>query len=127
MIDTTHNNMIHLFFGSPTHKNYKVECACLGAILGWVTSWEVFPGNARVRAKRAGKTNVVTVRPVVKSGCYKWYQSGLLPVRCGSGTNQAEDGGPVTRGRRGWGVIAGALRHGQGTAPSRLLGGGTHD
>src|ERR1044072_7989919 len=32
-----------------------------------------------------------------------------------------------TRGRRGRGVIAGAVRHGQGAAPGRLLGGGTHD
>ena len=32
-----------------------------------------------------------------------------------------------TRGRRGRGVIAGAVRHGQGASPSRLLGGGTHD
>src|ERR1044072_7711999 len=61
---------MHLLFGSPTHKNYKVKCACLGVILGWVTSWEVFPGSARVRTKRAGKTRVVTVRPFVKSGCY---------------------------------------------------------
>ena len=28
-----------------------------------------------------------------------------------------------TRGRRGRGVIAGAVRHGQGAAPGRLLGG----
>src|ERR1044072_1519194 len=94
---------MHLLFWSPTRKNYKVKCVCLGAILGWVTSREVFPGSARVRKKRAGKTSVVTVRPVVKSGCYKWYQSRLLPVRCGSGTNQAEDGGPVTRGWYGRG------------------------
>src|ERR1044072_6725816 len=32
-----------------------------------------------------------------------------------------------TRGRRGPGVIPGAVRHGQGAAPGRLLGGGTHD
>src|ERR1044072_1887801 len=85
---------MHLLFGSPTHKNYKVKCACLGAISGWVTSWKVFPGIARVRTKRAGNTRVVTLRPVVKSGCYRWYQSRPLLVRCVSGTNQAEAGGP---------------------------------
>src|ERR1044072_9274199 len=61
---------MHLLFGSPTHKNSKVKCAFLGAILGWVTSWEVFPGSALMRTKCAGKTCVVTVRLVVKSGCY---------------------------------------------------------
>jgi len=29
-------------------------------------------------------------------GCYKWYQSRPLPVRCGSGADQAEAGGHVT-------------------------------
>src|ERR1044072_2139096 len=101
---------MHLLFGSPTHKNYKAKCACLGAILGWVTSWEVFPGSARVRTMRAGKTRVVTVRPVVQSGCYKWYQSRPLPVRCVSGRNQAEAGGPETRGRGGRGERARAQR-----------------
>ena len=33
---------------------------------------------------------------VVDLGCQKWYQSKPLIVRCGSGTNQAEAGGPVT-------------------------------
>jgi len=34
--------------------------------------------------------------PKSSLGCYKWYQSRPLPVRCGSGTNQAEAGGHVT-------------------------------
>ncbi|RHN53554.1 hypothetical protein MtrunA17_Chr5g0397091 [Medicago truncatula] len=29
-------------------------------------------------------------------GCYQWYQSRPLPVRCGSRTNQADAGGHVT-------------------------------
>ncbi|KEH44213.1 hypothetical protein MTR_1g110770 [Medicago truncatula] len=34
--------------------------------------------------------------PESRLGCYKWYQSIHLPVRCGSRTNQAEAGGHVT-------------------------------
>lgn len=34
--------------------------------------------------------------PKSSLGHYKWYQSIPLPVRCGSGTNQAEAGGHVT-------------------------------
>jgi hypothetical protein len=32
------------FFRSPPVKNSEVKHACLGAILGWVTDREVFPG-----------------------------------------------------------------------------------
>jgi len=34
--------------------------------------------------------------PKSSLGCYKWYPSRPLPVRCGSRTNQAEAGGHVT-------------------------------
>jgi len=48
-------------------------------------------------------------------GCYKWYQSRPLPVRCGLGTNQAEAGGHVTpTADEGRGVVADA----QGTTMS---------
>ncbi|KEH19999.1 hypothetical protein MTR_8g064440 [Medicago truncatula] len=33
--------------------------------------------------------------PKSSLGCYKWYQSRPLPVRCGSGMNQTEAGGHV--------------------------------
>jgi hypothetical protein len=32
------------FFRSPTEKNSGVKCAWPGAISGWVTDLEVFPG-----------------------------------------------------------------------------------
>jgi hypothetical protein len=32
------------FFGSPPAKNFEVKRAWLGAISGWVTDQEVFPG-----------------------------------------------------------------------------------
>ncbi|KEH19838.1 hypothetical protein MTR_8g469250 [Medicago truncatula] len=34
--------------------------------------------------------------PESSLGCYKWYQSSPLAVRCGLGMNQAEAGGHVT-------------------------------
>jgi hypothetical protein len=34
------------FSGSPTEKNSRVKRAWPGAILGWVTNWEVFSGAA---------------------------------------------------------------------------------
>jgi hypothetical protein len=53
--------------------------------------------------------------PESNLGCYKWYQSRPLPVRCGSGKNQAEAGGHVTpTADESMGVIAGA----QGTTMS---------
>jgi hypothetical protein len=58
-----------------------------------------FPVSVRVRTKHAEKTRVslwVSRQCLNRLGCYKWYQSRPLPVRCGSGTNQAEAGGHVT-------------------------------
>jgi len=47
--------------------------------------------------------------PKSSLGCYRWYQSRPLPVRCGSGTNQAKAGGHVApNADEGWGVVAGA-------------------
>ncbi|KEH20537.1 hypothetical protein MTR_8g079930 [Medicago truncatula] len=60
------------------HKNSTVKRAWLGAILRWVTYREV------------------SRNPESSLGCYKWYQSRPLPVRCGSRTNQAEAGWHVT-------------------------------
>ena len=58
-----------------------------------------FPESVQVRTKLAEKTRVGLwgQSVILKSslGRYKWYQSRPLPVRCGSGTNQAEAGGHV--------------------------------
>ena len=75
-----------------------------------------------MRTKHAGKTHVMGT--VVDLGCHKWYQSRPLVVRYGSGTNQAEVGGPVMpRAKRArsdrW-----CTRHGQGVAPGKRLGNG---
>ena len=58
-----------------------------------------FPESLQARTKLAEKTRVglwgQSVILKVFWGCYKWYQSRPLPVRCGSATNQAEAGGHV--------------------------------
>jgi len=59
-----------------------------------------FSISVRVRTKHTEKTRVDLwgQSAILKSnmGCYKWYRRRPLPVRCGSGTNQAEVGGHVT-------------------------------
>ena len=64
------------------------------------------------------------VGTVIDLGCYKWYQSRPLVVRCGSETNQAEVGGPVTPGARRAGSDRRCTRHKQGATPGKRLGGG---
>ena len=61
------------------------------------------------------------VGTIVDQGCYKWYQSRPLIVRCGSGKNQAEAGGPVTPGARRAKSDRRCTRHGQGAAPGKRL------
>jgi len=45
---------------------------------------------------RVGLWGQLTILKAVWDVNYKWYQSRPLPVRCGSGTNQAEVDGHVT-------------------------------
>ena len=71
-------------------------------------------GDSRQFIKAAGMSQLVS-------------EPASLPVRCGSGTNQAEAGGHVGPGASliSPGVDAGALRHDQGAAPRKAKGEGS--
>ena len=78
-----------------------VKRAWPGAILGWVTPWEVL--RVRVSEDISTLKRLVLVcgasRQTWSTGCYNWYQSRpSTSTVCGSGMNQAEAGGHVIPG-----------------------------
>ena len=42
LIAITYTNKMHILFSSSSLKNSTVKCVWLGAIMGWMTFWEVF-------------------------------------------------------------------------------------
>ena len=78
-----------------------------------------------MRTKHAEKTRVGVLGIVAihlpAGDVTNGIRAAPLPVRCGSGTNQAEAGGHVTPGLKRAGSDRRCKRHGQGAAPGRLL------
>src|ERR1044072_5430650 len=87
-----------------------------------------FPGNFTSKDKACWKDSCCYCEASCQVGMLQMVSETTSPITVCFGDEPSGSWWACdTRGRRGRGVIAGAVRHGQGAAPGRLLGGGTHD
>jgi hypothetical protein len=75
LFGATYTNKMHLLIGNPFHKNSIVKHAELGAILGWVTSWEVSR-----KACEWGQNTLKRLVLVCGISRQSWKQSRMLQV-----------------------------------------------